>query len=69
MRMQRLPQLAGGDVDRLIGGERWLGFLPVKIAVADGSDGRRNAAVDMEFPRQWRHDLSSSNDRASQARG
>ena len=38
----RPPQLAGGDVDRLVAGEHTLGFLPVEIAFAGGSGGRRN---------------------------
>jgi hypothetical protein len=42
MRMQRPPQLAGGDVDWLVAGEYTLGFLPVEIAFAGGSDARRH---------------------------
>jgi len=42
MRIERPPQLAGGDVDRLVAGEHTLGFLPVEIAFAGGSGGRRN---------------------------
>ena len=40
--MQRPPQLAGGDVDRLFAGELTLGFLPIEIAFAGGSCARRN---------------------------
>jgi hypothetical protein len=42
MRMQRPPQLAGGDVDRLVASEHSLCFLPVKIAFAGGSGARRH---------------------------
>jgi hypothetical protein len=42
MRMERPPQLAAGDVDRLVAGEYTLGFLPVEIAFAGDSGARRN---------------------------
>jgi len=42
MRIERPPQLAGGDVDRLATGEHKLGFLPVEIAFAGSSGARRN---------------------------